>query len=86
VEDIIVADSIDLQPSDRLEIALAPPVFQAAIIMASSIELHDKSMGTAIEIDDIGANGVLASEFDATQSAIAEQSPEDALRDRRVPA
>jgi hypothetical protein len=84
VEDIIVRDSKKLQTGDRLEIILAPPVFQTAIIMAPAIELHDQSVGTAIEIHDIGADGVLASEFHAPQPAITEQSPEDALRECRV--
>jgi hypothetical protein len=61
------------------------PVSKAAIIMAPAVELHDQSMGTAIEIDDIGTDGILPAEFHATQSAITVQSPEDALRERRVP-
>jgi hypothetical protein len=66
VEDIIVPDSKDLQSRDRFEIVLAPPVFQTAIVMAPAIELQDQSVGTTIEIHDIGADGVLAPEFHAT--------------------
>jgi hypothetical protein len=83
-EDIIVPHSENLQPRDRFEIILAPPVFQTAIVMAAAIELDDQSVGTAIEIHDIGTDGVLASESHATQAAITEQSPEDALRECRV--
>ena len=86
VEDIIVPDSKDLQAGDRFEILLALVVLKAPIIMAPTIELDDQSMGTAIEVHDIGADGMLASEFHATQSAVAEQFPEDALRERGVPS
>ena len=69
---VVVSNANYPQPGNRFKILLALPVFNAAIIMAPTIEFHDQSMGTAIEIDDVRSNGMLAAELHATQSAITE--------------
>ena len=58
------------QPGNRFKIVLALPVFNAPIVMAPTIELHDQSVVTAIEVNDIRAYSVLTAEFHAVQSAV----------------
>jgi hypothetical protein len=84
VEDIVVPDSKDPQADNGFEVFLALPVLKAPIVMAPAIELHGQSVGTAIEIHNIGPDGMLAAEFHTIESTISEQSPEDTLRKRGI--
>jgi hypothetical protein len=67
---VVVPNANYPQPGNRFKIVLALPVFNAPIVMAPTIELHDQSVGTAIEIDDIRTDWVLTAEFHAVQSAV----------------
>jgi hypothetical protein len=67
---VVVSNANYPQPGNRFKILLALPVFNAAIIMAPTIELHDQAVGAAIEVNDIRAYSVLTAEFHALQSAV----------------
>jgi hypothetical protein len=67
---VVVPDSKYPQPGNRFKVMLALPVFEAAIIMAPTIELHDQTVGTAVEVNDIRTDWVLTAEFHAVQSAV----------------
>ena len=63
---------------------LTPLVFGAPIVMAPTIELHDQSVGTAIEVDDIRTDRVLTPKFHAVESPAAEHFPENSLGISRI--
>jgi hypothetical protein len=67
---VVVPNANYPQPGNRFKIVLALPVFNAPIVMAPTIELHDQSVGTAIEVNDIRADWMLTAEFHAAQSAV----------------
>jgi hypothetical protein len=67
---VVVSNANYPQPGNRFKIVLALPVFNAPIVMAPTIELHDQSVGTAIEVNDIRAYSVLTTKFYAVQSAV----------------
>jgi hypothetical protein len=46
--------------------------------MGRAVDFHGELRGSAVEIEDVGANGVLAAEVEAALVA-AEQGPEGAL-------
>jgi hypothetical protein len=71
MQDVVIPDSKDLTPSDGFEIILAPLVFKATIVMAPAIELYYQSMRRAVEVGNVGPDGVLAAEFHAAKSAVA---------------
>ena len=56
----------------------APLVAGLLVIMGRAVDFHGELRGRAVEIEDVGANGVLAAEVEAALVA-AEQGPESAL-------
>jgi hypothetical protein len=52
--------------------------------VSATIKLDDQAVGEAVEIDDVRADTMLAPEFDAGQPAVAKQSPQNSLGNRRV--
>ena len=71
--------------AQRLEERGAPRVVVGAHCMLTAVQLHDQLPLTATGVDDVGADRHLAREFDAEETAIAEMSPQPALRVRLSP-
>ena len=61
--DVIVLDSDNPQARDGFQIVLALLVWNATIVMASTIELDDQSVRLAIEIHNIRPHRVLPAEL-----------------------
>jgi hypothetical protein len=84
VQYVVVVDSKDLQSRGGFQVVLARLVWNAAIVVTSSVELHDKFVGRTVEIHDVRTYDVLASEFHFREAAITEQLPQHPLGERGV--
>ncbi len=47
--------------------------------MAAAVDFDGELVGGAVEVEDVRADGVLASELVASQAPVAERSPEEML-------
>src|SRR5262249_14113226 len=81
VQDIVVTHSEHVQPLIFQEL-LADLVFPPPIVVASAVHLHDQSRLVAVEIHDVGADGMLPPELQTRETPAPQRTPQSALGER----
>jgi hypothetical protein len=78
VQDALIRES-DYANSSRVQEFGSPLVVLAHFrcLVLNAVEFDGKSSLVAVEVNDIGIDGVLTPEFETAKSAIAQQRPEE---------
>jgi hypothetical protein len=72
-------------PTRSLQKRVSPDIGWIVGVL-TAVDLNDQGMRGAREIDNEGTNWNLAAKLDAAQTAVAQQTPHDALRVGLIPA
>ena len=82
--DVVVIDPHDPQSGDGFQISLTLVVLYSSIVVAPTVKLDDQFVRLAVEVHDLRTHRMLTAELGSRQSTIAQQSPENSLRTRRI--